>query len=217
MKKIAIMQPYFFPHIAYYQLVKEVDLFVFYDDVNFIKRGWINRNYITLNNNQKRRFTIPLIKSSQNKLINEIYINWDSREMEKLLINIRHSLKNKNIAYALIKKILDVKPEKISDLAIMSIKTISRFLNIQTKFVQSSKQKKIFTNGNMTKKLCDICKYNSHMHYINLIGGRNMYSKSEFRNDGVKLSFLNGVNEISILDILDSHNKYETINNYELI
>ena len=47
--KTAIMQPYIFPYLGYFQLVNCVDTFVFYDDVNFIKRGWINRNKILIN------------------------------------------------------------------------------------------------------------------------------------------------------------------------
>ena len=64
--KIAIMQPYFAPYLGYFQLIKEVDTFIFYDDVNFIKGGWINRNFITINK-ELRRFTIPLIKPSSFK------------------------------------------------------------------------------------------------------------------------------------------------------
>ena len=71
---IAVMQPYIFPYLGYYQLVNAVDSFVFFDDVNFINKGWINRNRILVNN-EDFRFTIPLIKASQNRLINEIEIS----------------------------------------------------------------------------------------------------------------------------------------------
>ncbi len=47
--KIAIMQPYFFPYIGYFQLINAVDKYVFLDDVHFINRGWINRNRILIN------------------------------------------------------------------------------------------------------------------------------------------------------------------------
>src|SRR5690606_42013196 len=70
MNKIAIMQPYIFPYIGYFQMVNAVDKFVFYDDVNYINRGWINRNRILINNEPKY-ITVELIKASQNKLINE--------------------------------------------------------------------------------------------------------------------------------------------------
>ena len=46
---LAIMQPYVFPYLGYFQLVDAVDTFVFYDDVHFIKRGWINRNQLLVN------------------------------------------------------------------------------------------------------------------------------------------------------------------------
>ena len=47
--KVAIMQPYVFPYIGYFQLINTVDKFVFYDDVNYIKNGWIDRNKILVN------------------------------------------------------------------------------------------------------------------------------------------------------------------------
>ena len=57
--KLAIMQPYFMPYIGYFQLINSVDKFIFYDDVTFIKQGWINRNQILINN-QASLFSIPL-------------------------------------------------------------------------------------------------------------------------------------------------------------
>ena len=63
--KLAIMQPYFFPFIGYYQLIYAADTFVVYDDVNFIKKGWINLNFI-LSNAGPLLFRAPLLKASQN-------------------------------------------------------------------------------------------------------------------------------------------------------
>ena len=69
--KIAIMQPYIFLYIGYFQLIDAVDKLVFYDDVNFIIKGWINRHNILVNG-RKSMFTIPLNKVSRSKLINEV-------------------------------------------------------------------------------------------------------------------------------------------------
>ena len=66
--RIAVMQPYLFPYIGYWQLVNSVDTFVIYDDVNFIKRGYINRNNI-LQNGASQLITLELIGASQNKRI----------------------------------------------------------------------------------------------------------------------------------------------------
>ena len=67
----AVMQPYLFPYLGYYQLVSAVDKFVYYDDVTFIKGGYINRNNI-LSNGKAQRFTIPVPGMSSNTLINEL-------------------------------------------------------------------------------------------------------------------------------------------------
>ncbi|HKJ32452.1 MAG TPA: WbqC family protein, partial [Balneolales bacterium] len=90
---IAIMQPYFFPYIGYFQLINAVNKFVFYDDVNFIKRGWINRNKILINN-QSNYFTIPCKDVSQNKLINQIGHALNDRSREKLLKKVSLSYRN---------------------------------------------------------------------------------------------------------------------------
>ena len=83
--KLAIMQPYFVPYIGYWQLMNAVDQFVVYDDVNFINRGWVNRNRILANGHPKY-FNMPLLGASQNKLIYEIEVNPDLSLIEK---NIR--------------------------------------------------------------------------------------------------------------------------------
>jgi hypothetical protein len=66
--KLAIMQPYFFPYIGYWQLIRAADRFVIYDDVNYIKGGWINRNRILING-EPSYITVPLHQSSPYKRI----------------------------------------------------------------------------------------------------------------------------------------------------
>ena len=72
--KVGIMQPYVFPYIGYFQLINAVDIFVFYDDVNYIKGGWINRNKLLLNGKESL-FTIPLNNASSFKLIKDTEIH----------------------------------------------------------------------------------------------------------------------------------------------
>ena len=69
MKKLAIMQPYFFPYIGYFQLIHAVDRFVIYDNIEYTKKGWINRNRI-LNNGSIKTITLPIKKASD-------YLNYD--------------------------------------------------------------------------------------------------------------------------------------------
>ncbi len=88
--RIGIMQPYIFPYIGYYQLIGAVDKFVFFDDVNFINKGWINRNNILVNN-KAYLFTIPLKDSSQNRKIRDISVADDGSWKNKILKTLEQS------------------------------------------------------------------------------------------------------------------------------
>jgi len=215
MKSIAIMQPYFCPHIGYFQLVSGVDVFVFYDDVNFIKRGWVNRNYITINN-QLQRFTVPLKSSSQNKKINEIEVNWDCKEMTKLIKTFKHSLKSKPIAINIIEEIVQCRPNTIADMAISSIKLASQYLNISTKFERSSNLNYKRYN-NKVLNLVNICKLKKLNNYVNAEGGQLIYTKQEFLDHDVNLQFIKGLSGPSILEIIDDKETEGKLNQYEYI
>ena len=89
MKKIGIMQPYFFPYIGYFQLMDAVDIYVIADDLNYIKNGFINKNSILLNN-QPFKISLQLFGASQNKLINQIEVGENG---EKLLSTIKNAYK----------------------------------------------------------------------------------------------------------------------------
>jgi len=86
--RVAVMQPYFMPYIGYFQLIKAVDKFIIYDDVNYIKQGWINRNNILLNG-KSYLFSIPLKDASSFKKINDI-------EISKICNLVSYSKKKKN-------------------------------------------------------------------------------------------------------------------------
>ena len=85
--KLAIMQPYFFPYLGYFQLIHAADVFVIFDDVNYINKGWINRNNILVNG-KTNLITLPLKEANQNKLIKDVELFDDSRNIEKLLKTI---------------------------------------------------------------------------------------------------------------------------------
>jgi len=82
--KLAIMQPYLFPYLGYFQLIRAVDAFVVYGDVNYIKGGWINRNYINLANGDRQLITLLLQGASPNKLINQIEVGGQHNILQSL-------------------------------------------------------------------------------------------------------------------------------------
>ena len=211
------MQPYFLPYLGYFQMINAVDEFVFYDDVNYIKGGWINRNFL-----EDGLFTIPLIKSSSFKKINEIEVNWTSREIIKLEKRIKQNYSkspNFKAVFQIIESIFDEKPRLISDLCSDSVVKFSKYLNIDTKFTTSSelKYKKL---GAKESTLIGLCKQLNASHYINPIGGIDLYSKKTFKDHDIKLSFIKGMASKSILDACMKNEKKQIIlhlDNYELV
>ena len=146
--KVAIMQPYFLPYIGYFQLINAVDKFVIYDDVNFINRGWINRNNILINS-KKSYINVPLKEASQNKLINEIFISTDINWQRKMIRTIELAYKKAPFfleVFSAFKKILESKNETISQLNANLIIAVCQYLSIDTLIQLSSS---IYENKNL--------------------------------------------------------------------
>ncbi|PXY44072.1 WbqC family protein [Flavobacterium hydrophilum] len=233
--KLAIMQPYLFPYIGYFQLINAVDAFVVYDDVNYIKQGWINRNNILVNN-VSFLFTLPLANASSFATINSIKI--DKKEYQ---IWVRKFLKTLEQSYTkapfflevfpLVKDLLESDNEKMVELINKSLFSITKYLNIKTRIITSSD---IFNNNFLKGKerVVDICIQEKATDYINLIGGQELYSKDFFSNENIDLHFIktneikyqqyndNFVPWLSIIDIMmfNSPNEINVmLNNYQLI
>jgi len=189
--KIGIMQPYFVPYIGYWQLMNAVDKYVIYDDVNYINRGWINRNRI-LNNDQPKYFNIPMLGASQNKLINEIHVNIDRKLMEKNLRIIESAYKKAPYygdVYPLIEKIIKCDNDNLAGYIIHSFYIINDYLDITTELILSSNLKK---NNELKgeEKILSICELLGADEYYNAIGGQKLYCYKDFEQRGIKLKFL---------------------------
>ena len=230
---IAIMQPYILPYIGYLQLMANVDKFIFYDDVSFINRGWINRNRVLMNG-KDFMFTIPLKEASQNKLINEIYIDNTINWRPKFLKSIEQSYKKAPFyqeVYPMIERIIGDNSEKINDYIANSFEVLSQYLDIKTEIVRSSS---IYQNAHLKsqERILDICIQEKASHYINPIGGMELYQKSIFEQQNIKLSFIKTKpvqytqfkNEfipwLSVLDVLMFNDKTTIqgfLNEFELV
>lgn len=234
MKKIGIMQPYFFPYIGYWQLINSVDVFVVYDDVNYIKNGWINRNNILLNKS-KHLITLPLQGASSFSLINEIKIVSNSKIKQKLLKTVGTAYSkapNFSSVFPIIEETVCHESEYISDAIFYSIKEIIKYLKINTEIVLSSSL--LTKNNDLTAqdKVINICKLLNGSQYINSIGGMELYNKDDFKQEGIDLKFIKPnlieynqvrndfVPGLSIIDVMMYNNPdaiNNMLNNYELI
>lgn len=185
------MQPYLFPYIGYWQLINAVDKYVIYDDVNFIKGGWINRNNILINGEAKL-ITLQLDKATPNKLINEIEVLNNYHNKKKMLKAIENSYKKApyyNECFPMIKDIILNEEKNLVKFIANSLKKISEYLEIKTEFIVSSE---IMKDNNLKgqDKVIQICKILSGDEYINAIGGQVLYSKEDFKKCNLNLSFL---------------------------
>lgn len=187
--KVAIMQPYLFPYLGYYQLVNSVDKFVFYDDVNYIKGGYINRNNVLING-EPSRFTLSVLSASSNKKINELNF---SNETRKILQTIQQSYSKAPFfkqVYPLVEAVLCAEERNVSLLCSQSIKAVFNYLGINKEYYLSSKMK--FDRSRIpAEKLIDIAKSLGCDHYVNPIGGVELYDKDLFKNKNITLSFIN--------------------------
>lgn len=231
--KIAIMQPYFVPYIGYWQLMNAVDKYVIYDDVNYIKHGWINRNRILING-QATYFHLPIIGGSHNKPIYQVRINHEERFIRKNLYTIECAYKKAPFfesVYPLMKKILYCDQNTVSEYIKESFYVICNYLGITTELIVSSTiDKELNLKGQ--DKVISICKILGATEYYNTFGGMDLYSFSAFKENGIKLKFIKVgdikykqygnkfLSDLSIIDVMMFNSKEEIwkiLNNYIVV
>ena len=226
--KAAIMQPYLFPYIGYWQLINAVDIFVLLDDVNFIKRGYINRNSILING-KPYVFSIPVKDVSQNRLIKDMKLCFDRKEKKKFLTRLELAYRKApffDSIFSLMRTSIETDTENLTDYIWNSIELVTQYLKIATIVVKSSELVKDNTLTGQDR-IIEICKRVHANIYINLSGGRKLYHERKFREHGIELFFLDTkferisysqfensfVENLSIIDIL-MFNSVEKIKEY---
>lgn len=231
---VAIMQPYVFPYIGYFQLLDAVDSFVFYDDVSFIKRGWINRNSILING-QRHLFSIPCSRPNYNVPINKVSVDYNTFDSQKFLQTIRHGYSKAIFfepIYALLEDFLNIKYSSIGEMASQSIIAVSSFLGLNKSYYSSARDFPDIKGFNKADRLINITKALNQQRYVNASGGRELYSKDYFHRNGIDLIFVeprfvsysqltnNFIPGLSIIDCLMNCSRevvVELVNNRNLV
>jgi len=232
--KIGIMQPYIFPYIGYFQLINSVDEFIIYDNIQYTKKGWINRNRI-LTNGKDQLITLPIKKDSDylNIVERELSESWE-KDKNKIL-NIIKSSYNKapyfQETFELILKCLNNPKTNLFKFIYDSIILINGYLEIKTPIVISSTVNIDHTLKSQNKVL-SLCKEQNADVYINSIGGIELYDKEIFKQNGIELNFIKSnpikykqfnnefVPWLSIIDVMMFNSKakiQEYLNEYTLI
>lgn len=203
------MQPYLYPYLGYYQLLAEVDTFVVFDDVNFIKKGFIHRNFIPVFG-IKKQFNLSLKKASQNKLINEIDINDPITQCIPLIENTYINKCNySDDILSIINFHKTIEEENLAEFLKRTIEYMSYNLLEQSPNIINSSSLKVQKNNGAEQRIIDIVLSLGGTSYYNLPGGVDLYSPSNFNDAGIDLKFirpninLNGEdNNYSVIDVI---------------
>lgn len=231
--KLVIMQPYLFPYLGYWQMIASADTFVLYDDVNYIKNGWINRNNLLLNGSA-HLFTLALNKASPFKKINETFIKSDESNRNRVLAFIRNSYLKApyfEMVFPLVEEIISYPENNLALYLENHFCKMCDFLEIKTKTLVSSRiQKNCHLHAQ--EKVLNICQNLGATQYINAIGGQELYNKEVFAQQGIQLNFIkmrlcpylqfknNFVPNLSIIDVLmfnDKASVLSLLNEYDLV
>jgi hypothetical protein len=225
--KLAIMQPYFMPYIGYFQLINSVDKFIIYDNIQYTKKGWINRNRILVNG-KDQLITLPLKKDSDylDVVERELSKSWD-KDKNKML-NVIKSSYNKapyfQETFELISKCVNNSETNLFNFIYNVINIINNYLDIKTPIIVSSTIEIDHTLKSQDKVL-SLCKEQNADVYINSIGGVELYDKGIFKQNNIELNFIKSnpiqyeqynnkfIPWLSIIDVMMFNSK-EQIKNY---
>jgi hypothetical protein len=190
--KLAIMQPYFLPYIGYFQLVSAVDRFIVYDNIQYTKKGWINRNRILVNGKDEY-ITLPLKKGSD-------YLNVDQRVLAdtfeqdaqatlRKIAGVYRKAPHFRDVFPLLEAIYRYDNPNLFQFIFHSLKEVCRYLQIGTELVVSSTIA-IDHGLRAEEKVKALCKAVGADVYVNPIGGTELYTRADFASLGIDLQFL---------------------------
>ena len=214
---IAIMQPYLFPYIGYFQLMQAVDSFVVYDDVNYMKQGWVNRNRILVKG-APHVFTLPIANASAFSRIDElsvhptVYERWRGKFVSTLHQAYARAPFREQV-HALVERTLLPGVPALQEVLLKGIEEVRAYIGAKAVIVPSSRK---YANAQLrgSERVLDICRQMDSTTYINAIGGKALYSKEHFKANGQNLFFLRSrpityrqgntafVPNLSILDVM---------------
>lgn len=211
---VGIMQPYFLPYIGYWHLMTAVDQFVIYDNIQYTKKGWINRNRF-LRDGAPVTFTVPLKKASDFLDIAERRLadDFDPQALLNQFASAYRKAPRFAEVFPMIENIVAAAPRNLFDYLRHSIAVTAERLQIATPIVVSSTIP-VDHGLRSQDRVIAICQSLGATRYVNFIGGRDLYSRDVFAAHGIDLQFIRSqiseyaqfghpfVPALSILDVM---------------
>jgi len=188
MRKIGIIQPNYIPWRGFFDFVKEVDVFVFFDDVQYTTRDWRNRTKIKTIDGKTIWLSVPTI-GGRNQHIKDVRIDNSQPWARKHLASIRHNYgkcDHFEEYFEPLSAIYEEKFEFLSELDIVLIKLLSDCLGISTEFVSSSI---IPSDGTKDDKLLEIVKYLDGEVYVSGPAAKSYMRPEIWEDAGVSVEY----------------------------
>jgi hypothetical protein len=187
--RVAIMQPYLFPYLGYFQLIAASDVFVVYDDVHYIKQGWINRNSI-VGSNGPERITLQVIGASSNRNINEVRVGANRDRLARTIRQRYSRAPEYPRVWPVIERILAAEEDNLARFVEGSLRELCTCMGITTRFEVSSRLARRGEGLRGEARVIEIARGLEAAGYINPIGGTALYDAENFRAAGMTLHFL---------------------------
>jgi hypothetical protein len=215
---VAVMQPYFFPYLGYFQLLAQVDVYVVYDDTQYVKQSWINRNRI-LEHGAAAYLTLPVASGSHRQLICEKRLHAPRYHQRKLVARIRHAYHaapHLESVSAFLGPLFPGADETVASFNVRALRALQELLGLRTRLVLAS-ERAYPRCGTAQERVIRICLEEGGARYVNPIRARSLglYDQAAFTAAGLELSYL-GTNpdirydqndgpfvpDLSIIDVL---------------
>jgi hypothetical protein len=189
--RLSIMQPYLFPYIGYFHLVDASDVFVFYDDAQYRKNSWVNRNRILVNG-AAGWLTLPVRKAHHTLPISARDYHIDQKTIASLLGKIAGAYRKAphfSEVFPLISELLSFEDANVARFNENCVRGLSSFVGLKTKMLRSG-DLPIERELKGEERILAICKHMGATHYLNASGGTSLYRPGRFADCGVQLQFL---------------------------
>lgn len=228
------MQPYFFPYIGYFQGISAVDKYILYENLDYIKEGWMHRNRILIKNGAPTYIIARVLGKSSNRKISEIELDkeviWKKKMLNTIFLNYKGSEHFEEI-FPLIESLILYPADYLFEYNAHLITRICEFLEIPTEIVTKNPdylpiEEKLdaIDEGNYSAfpeltltqpikkvaRVIEMCKAEKADIFINAIGGTELYDKEEFKKYGIDLFFIK-TNAVAYRQFSDRFHPYLSI------
>ena len=188
---VAICQPNFLPWLGYLEMIDRVDTFILFDDVQYVRREWVNRNRIPrVDAVDWQWISVPLQKMKRDTLIKDVVIASPSSWYKPLLKTLTHVYKKSDYFgefYPQLESLLQENYEQLLDLNVALIRWLCSVFGISTPLVKSSSFE--ILDLKKSERLLEVCQRAGGTAYLANNGSKSYIDEALFARAGVEFQF----------------------------